>query len=58
MKIEKKAEGKIRVIILILILILMLMMMVMGCNSGGVKDSEKVLQICIIVRIYKNIMCN
>ncbi|ACH94132.1 variable large family protein [Borrelia duttonii] len=33
MKIEKKVEGKIRVII---------MMVMMGCNSGGVKDPEKV----------------
>ncbi|WP_025401142.1 variable large family protein [Borrelia crocidurae] len=34
MKIEKKAEGKIRVIIL-------LVMMVMGCNSGGVGEGEE-----------------
>ncbi|AHH07103.1 Variable outer membrane protein (plasmid) [Borrelia crocidurae DOU] len=34
MKKEKKEEGRIRVIIV--------MMMVMGCNSGGVKDAEKV----------------
>ncbi|AHH07786.1 Variable outer membrane protein (plasmid) [Borrelia crocidurae DOU] len=37
MKKEKKGEGKGRAIIL-----MMVMMMVMGCNSGGVKDPEKV----------------
>ncbi|AFI31924.1 variable large family protein [Borrelia crocidurae] len=36
MKIEKKAEGKIRVIIL------MMVMMVMGCNSGGVEGEGQV----------------
>ncbi|ACH95184.1 variable large family protein (plasmid) [Borrelia recurrentis] len=36
MKREKKGEGKVRVVIL------MVMMIVMGCNSGGVKDPEKV----------------
>ncbi|AFI31925.1 variable large family protein [Borrelia crocidurae] len=38
MKIEKKAEGKGRVVILMV----MVVMIVMGCNSGGVKDPEKV----------------
>ncbi|ACH94134.1 variable large family protein [Borrelia duttonii] len=36
MNIEKKGEGKVRVILL------MMMMVMMGCNSGGVKDPEKV----------------
>ncbi|ACH94094.1 variable large family protein [Borrelia duttonii] len=38
MKKEKKEEGKVRVVILMM----MMVMMMMGCNSGGVKDPEKV----------------
>ncbi|ACH94248.1 variable large family protein [Borrelia duttonii] len=37
MKKEKKEEGKVRVIIM-----MVMMMVMMGCNSGGVKDPEKV----------------
>ncbi|ETZ17261.1 Variable outer membrane protein [Borrelia duttonii CR2A] len=37
MKKEKKGEGKVRVIIM-----MVMMMVMMGCNSGGVKDPEKV----------------
>ncbi|WP_024654404.1 variable large family protein [Borrelia hispanica] len=40
MKIEKKGEGRIRVVILMVMMMMMVMMM--GCNSGGVRDPEKV----------------